>query len=153
GVLALMYDMIYYYCFPYVEFSDVHDPGVWFSCDVDYVKTSGQVAQVGQRNTAPFNNVHYYIGGSPSPNPPADAWGGQRLSDGIRVWSQFPDASKLTISHGNLTDADGFILHFDAQQRLLVNFPALILAAEREFNRRLNSLLQTLQLIVKEQLE
>lgn len=145
GLLALLYDLAYYYLFPYAHFSIPHAGGTWCACTVEYSKTKGSMARVEHQSTEPFNKVRYFMGGTPTPDPPAEAWAVQSLNGGALIWTEVPPVAGLTVSALDLSAAEGFVIRIGIEQELSATAPGLYDEARARLERELFSAVDVLK--------
>lgn len=154
GILILLYDFIYYFCFPYLEFAGVNDVGVWFDCEIDYTKPKGAAAQISTKTTNPFNFLYYRLGGSPNPNPPKDGWGIESLSGSWRIPLIDTDYQKIfTVEAVDQASGNDLTLRIDAELEVMVNLVQIIQALRENLMADLYETLNGLEAYAEEQLK
>ena len=141
-VLILLYDLVYYFTHPYLGYAGGLDLGAWLSADIAYSKAKGQPAQVSTLTSVPFNNVTYYVGGTPinvAPNPPT--WAAETLSGSLPVYTTTTDPSKLTVTVSDVPTGNSVALTVDADQEMMFDLLSIVQAIRDDLSAKLTAVL------------
>jgi hypothetical protein len=153
-VLILIYDILYYFSHPYLGYAGAHDLGDWLSADIPYSKGKGQPAQVGSVASAPFNDVNYYVGGTPintDPNPPS--WGVEILSGGLYIYRTQTDVSKLKVTVTDVAEGDSMTITVDADQEMMFDTASIVQALRDDLKAKLTAALAAWASTTKAEIE